>query len=130
MNNFETWNNLKQQTHSQNHKPPFVNVGDIWWTHIGHNIGYEINGKGKRFVRPVIVLHKLNAYIFLCVPLTSANKSGSWYVSFSFQDKISVACLHQIRVIDYRRFADKFGEADEQDLKKTQKGFYSLYNFM
>lgn len=104
---FDTWNILKQKKDIQEHKPPFVSEMDIWWVHIGENIGYEISGKSKEFSRPVLVYKKLSQHMFLVIPLTSTNKKGSWYVHFYFQKQKSVACLHQIRTIDYRRMIKK-----------------------
>ena len=37
--------------------------GEIWWVRMGHNIGYEANGKGRP-TRPTIILKKYNQYSF------------------------------------------------------------------
>ena len=54
---------------------------------MGENVGIEINGKGKRFLRPVLILKKLSKNGFLGVPLTSQEHKGNWYANFIFLDK-------------------------------------------
>ena len=44
---------------------PLFKEGEIWWCGIGMNIGREIFGKGAKFIRPVVVLKKLNKDSFL-----------------------------------------------------------------
>lgn len=33
---------------------------EVWATHIGQNIGMEINGKERNFTRPLVVLKTFN----------------------------------------------------------------------
>jgi len=44
--NFLNWFNLKSQLDQNNHKPPSVSEGQIWWCYLGENIGTEVSGKG------------------------------------------------------------------------------------
>ena len=65
--------------------------------------------------------------VFLAVPLTSVNKHGPWYVSFSFHAKQSVAVLSQIRCVSVARLHAKMGEIDEHDFMLIKQGFLALY---
>ncbi|MEI7511723.1 MAG: hypothetical protein WCJ84_06220 [Candidatus Peregrinibacteria bacterium] len=38
-----------------------------------------------------------------------------------------LACLSQIRVIDYRRLKNKLGDIDEQDFYRICRSFETLY---
>ena len=66
---FLRWFKLKPKLDNRNHKPPLISEGQIWWCHLGENIGTEINGKGKSFTRPVIIFKKLSQFTFLAIPL-------------------------------------------------------------
>jgi len=47
------------------------------------NIGDEVYGKGEYFSRPVLVYKKLTNTTFLGLPITTREKTGSWYVEFT-----------------------------------------------
>ena len=38
-----------------------------------------------------------------------------------------IACLHQIRTIDYRRLYSKLGRLDDNDFDHVRNGFMNLY---
>jgi len=44
---------------------------DIWWIHLGQNIGSEVHGKNVAFERPVIILKKFGKHSFLGAPITT-----------------------------------------------------------
>src|SRR5438477_8514794 len=56
----------------------YFREGEVWWVRLGHNIGYEANGKSRKFTRPVIVLKKYNQYSFLALPLTTVTKPNPY----------------------------------------------------
>ena len=124
---FLDWIGLKQKLDSYNHSAPHVTEGEIWWAGIGENVGFEINGKSSLFSRPVIIFKQLAHGFYFVIPTTSQEKNGTWYVMFKQRGKITTACLHQARAIDYRRLYSKLGELDDSDFKKVKKGFEDLY---
>lgn len=123
---FDNWNSYKKNLNNKKHKPPFVKEGQIWWCTIGINIGYEMNGK-EDFVRPVIILKKLSREMFLICPLTSKEKTGSWFVRVSHGKHISYACINQIKVIDYKRLRDMQSTLDDVDLGQVNTAINLLY---
>lgn len=125
--NFWEWIGLKEKLHAIAHKPPLVSRGDIWWVSIGENVGSEINGKSTLFSRPVIIFKKLAHGFYFIVPTTTQIREGSWYVKFRHHERDMVACLHQARVVDYRRLSTKIGTLDDEDFARIRKGFSSLY---
>src|SRR5437667_236634 len=60
---FDRWNKTKKKLNAEV-EPLYFREGEIWWVHLGVNIGYEIDGKRENFARPVIVLRKYNKYSF------------------------------------------------------------------
>lgn len=124
---FLEWIGYKERLHSMDHRPPLVSEGDIWWISIGENIGSEINGKSAFFSRPVIILKKLSHSFYLVVPTTTKLKVGTWYVTFRHKEQENVACLHQVRTIDYRRLSSKLGTLDDTDFAHVKEGFRELY---
>ena len=124
---FPEWLTLKANLHGQDHEPPHVSERDLWWASLGENIGSEVNGKSKQFSRPVVILKKLARGFYLVVPTTTQDKKGSWYVSFTHQDVLMVACLHQIRTIDHKRLWSRLGRMDTADFKKLKRAFFDLY---
>ena len=57
---FDRWNEIKKATDAADEAARlYFREGEMWWVRLGHNIGYEANGKSREFTRPVIILKKL-----------------------------------------------------------------------
>lgn len=69
MKNFDQWNELKKLV-NRNRPTFYVKEREIRYAHLGHNVGYEQDGKGKDFKRPVLVLKKIGN-VFLVLPMTT-----------------------------------------------------------
>lgn len=124
---FLEWIGLKQKLDSNESKVPYVSEGQVWWASLGENIGFEINGKDKNFVRPVLIFKKLSRHFYFVIPLTTQLKIGSWYLNYKHEERIITVCLHQARSIDYRRLHNKLGVIDEADFLRIQLAFQKLY---
>lgn len=124
---FLEWIGIKKQLHTAEHKPPFFREGELWWCHVGENVGNEINGKGERFTRPVYILKKYDRYSFLGLPLTTKDKSGTWYCSLVFKNRQQTIVLSQGRVLDYRRLKEKMGEASEAEMRQIHIAYGKLH---
>ena len=120
------WHSIKNHLHEAQ-RIVQIKEGEIWWCSIGENIGTEINGKGKFFSRPILIYRKLGAFQFLGIPLTTQEKTGSWYVNFRFQGKEQYASLNQIRTESIFRLQERMGIADKSDMRKIRTGFLGLY---
>ena len=59
MEKFDEWNEVKKQT-SKKKRTVYIKPREIFWVKIGQNIGDEEFGKGKDFLRPVIVVRLLS----------------------------------------------------------------------
>ena len=106
---FRGWINVKEKLHFDGSLPR-IKEGEVWWCSCGENVGVEINGKSRLFTRPVLVYKKLSRFGFIGIPLTSRNKTGSWYVRFSFQNKNQTIVLSQIRSFSVSRLSSCMGE--------------------
>lgn len=131
MKSFNRRNKLKKQIHYSTPEEKFyVNKQEIRFAHLWLNIGYEQDGRGNKYLRPVLVLKKLGN-VFWAVPLTTKWKDNYFYHKLPSQylEKESHLILSQIRVLDKSRFLDKIGRLSYNDfaaVKKKLKAFLSL----
>jgi mRNA interferase MazF len=111
---FQKWHNKKTQV-DDIEKRPFFHEREIWFCYLGANVGFEQDGTGEDFLRPIMIARKFNNEIFWGIPLTKSKnktnkKAEKYYFTFSFIDNIkSVAVLSQIRLIDARRLSRHIG---------------------
>jgi hypothetical protein len=54
MKNFHEWNDRKIIV-NDTQKVPFFHVREIWFCFVGVNIGFEQDGQGEDFQRPVVM---------------------------------------------------------------------------
>jgi mRNA interferase MazF len=123
---YKNWHNKKSKI-DKLEKRPFFYVREIWFCHLGANIGFEQDGNGEDFLRPVIVFKKFNNEIFWGIPLTKKRKNTKHYFIFSFPERgENTAILSQIRLIDARRLSYYIGEILEADFKFLIEKFKAL----
>lgn len=115
--NFDCWNNIKKDMHQNKNRVHF-RQGEIWFVSIGQNIGYEVYGKGEKFLRPVVIFRKINKNTFLAIPLTSKIK----------EDKQNSAILSQVKTIDAKRLAYKTGNLDRNVFENLEKSFVEFFD--
>jgi mRNA interferase MazF len=105
---FDRWNKKKKALNAKDVEPLYFREGDIWWAHLGVNIGYEIDGKQTNFARPVIVLRKYNKYSFLALPLTTRVAPNLYKLAVGdVGGKQAFAVVSQLRNIDSKRLYQK-----------------------
>jgi mRNA interferase MazF len=123
---FMQWHNLK--TKLQHKKSQFTfKGGEVWLCTFGLNLGHEEDGKGDIFLRPIVILRKINSDTFLAVPLTSKEKNGNYYYPFDFKDKKSIAILPQVRLLDRKRLWRKKGTMTPTQFFAMIKMFKELF---
>jgi mRNA-degrading endonuclease toxin of MazEF toxin-antitoxin module len=123
MKDFDDWNQVKKSIDSYDEESrPYFNAGEIWWSRLGLNVGYEIDGKNGSFQRPVIILKKYNQYSFLALPLTSSPKRNPYRLPIGkVGDEDASAMLSQIRNIDSKRLVEKIGRLDGDAFERIRK---------
>lgn len=126
--NFDEWNEKKKNVHTDKERP-FFRIQEIWFCHLGVNIGFEQDGAHEEYLRPVVILKKFNNQVCWILPLTRSKKRGDFYLPVRFKgDENSVAILSQIRFIDAKRLKYKGGylsRTDFDQIKKRLKDFLS-----
>ena len=124
---FRAWNAKKSDLHENKPRIAFFNEKDVWFASLGSNIGFEQDGKGHDFLRPIVVLKKFNNETLWGVPLTSKNKAGKYYFSFKHgTTSSSTANLSQMRLIDSKRLGYKVGTISEPDFQELKKRIIDL----
>ena len=63
----------------------------------------------------------------MVIPCSTQAKEGSWFAKFNHKSKEMVACLHQAKVIDYRRLHNSMGNIDDKDFGDIKTAFKKLY---
>lgn len=113
---FDRWNDKKKAL-NRAAEPVYYHEGEIWWAHLGVNIGFEIDGKAANFARPVIVLRKYNKHSFLALPLTTTDRPSPWKLPLGpVAGKPAFAVVSQLRNIDSRRLYQKIGSLSVEGL--------------
>jgi len=126
LENFNRWNEIKKEQ-QQSSRGKYFRQGEIWFVHQGQNIGYEVYGKGERFLRPVLIFKKFNNHTFLAIPLTSKIKDDAYHAKIDFADKTSSALLSQIKTMDVKRLYYKKGKIKPSCYDELKKKIVELY---
>jgi mRNA interferase MazF len=113
MKDFNIWNTRKIII-NEKVQIPFFHQREIWFCFLGLNVGFEQDGKGEDFQRPIVIIKKFNNEVFWAIPLSRTKRRGKYYFEFPFDSNTtSVAILSQIKLIDARRLSRKIGDLDE-----------------
>lgn len=123
---YHIWTPEKEKINNAENPRPGFHEREIWYCHLGENIGFEQDGKGDLFLRPVIILRKFNNEIFWAVPLTSAIKKSKYYFVVHFNTTSSSAILSQIRLIDAKRLSYKIGDVGKEEFSELKKKLKDL----
>ena len=118
---FDRWNEHKKSLDANTAPRVYVHERELWFVHLGTNVGFEQDGRGEESLRPILVLRKFNNEVVWALPLTRRDKPGNpYYVSFEYivfpevanaPLRSSVAILSQLRLLDIKRFRYKIGTA-------------------
>jgi hypothetical protein len=66
-------------------------------------------------------------YSFMAIPLSTKEKSGTWYCQFVHKDILQTAQLSQVRVISSKRLKEKMGQIDDSVFQIIQDSFWNLH---
>lgn len=123
---YSKWHIEKSNIHETKERP-FFDERDIWSVSTGTNIGFEIDGKGDKFLRPMIVIKKFNKESFWGLSMTRSIKKGIYYFSFSFKEgETSTTNLSQLRLVDAKRLCYKIGGMNKKDFEKLKEKLRQL----
>lgn len=122
---FKKWHSRKEYIHEEKARP-FFREREVWFCALGVNVGFEQDGRGDSFLRPVLITKKFNNESFWGIPLTKNQKEGKYYFSFGLNREISTAIISQIRLIDAKRLYYKTGTISEKDFSGLIKKLKAL----
>lgn len=118
---FDGWNTAKKATHVRQ-KVPYCHDREIWWCTLGINVGFEQDGSGAEFRRPVLILKSLSAETSIAIPLTTSGREHPLRPSIGkVAGKEAHALLSQIRVVDTKRLVRKIGRLGKERFAEIRK---------
>jgi mRNA interferase MazF len=127
LKNFVDWFRLKRRLDSTEVKNIFINEGEIWWCHVGENVGIGISGKDDLYLRPVLIIRKFSNKTFMAIPLTLNEFTGKYFYKIELKNQVSWLCLHQARFMDSKRLFKRMETISRGKFKAILASFLDLY---
>ncbi len=125
---FDQWNEDKKRF-EKNLAEVYFYEREIWWCALGVNIGFEQDGRGDKFLRPILILRKWSDRVFLGIPLTKTKKTGKYYfplTTWGVRDIKSTLILSQVRLLDSNRLVDKIGMVKREEFVEIKNAVKRL----
>ena len=123
---FDQWNTKKKNLHGRQNGL-FYHEREIWWCALGVNIGFEQDGSGSEYRRPVLILKGLSKQTCFVIPLTTATRRHPLRPLLGpVEGKEARALLSQIRVIDTKRLVRKIGYLKQDIFGRIRKAAKDL----
>ena len=124
---FDEWNKVKKNVNAYNNRR-YYKAREIWWCKLGINIGFEQDGTGKEFDRPVLVIKRFNKDISIVAPLTTSNKNNKYYISIGkIGGKNAKVIISQIKLIDTKRFYKREAILDKETFNLIKKTIRNMF---
>ncbi len=128
MKDFDSWNTLKKNIEIDNNAPnKFPKEGEVWVSNLGKNIGFEQNGSGDNFSRPVLVVKRFNNHMFWAIPLSTKQKYFDFYYNYVDPNNQKVsAILAQMKLMSIKRLKRKLYDTSDElfdQIKQKLKSF-------
>jgi mRNA interferase MazF len=112
---------VKSEINNDGSHPVGYREREVWLCNLGENIGFEEDGKGARFVRPVLIMKIYSRRFCHVVPFSTTERRGRFYYAFDAgTGKVSIALLSQSRPVDSFRLMRKIGVAREKDFEQIR----------
>lgn len=123
---FGAWHKIKEWLNNRkNH--PFFHEREVWWCFLGANVGVEQNGKGRSYMRPVLIFRKFNNESLWILPVTTQVKQSPFHLTIDLKDSVRRSVnLSQLRLIDAKRLVEKIGTIEESEYLEIQKAITIL----
>lgn len=100
---------------------------EVWWVHLGLNVGFEQDGMGEYYKRPVLILRGLSRNVCIIIPLTTSEKRNMFYVDAGVvAGKSAAAIISQIRLIDTKRLVEKIATMPVKEFEVIRKSVRDL----
>ena len=123
---FDSWN-IKKKDVDARETGPFFKESEVWWCSLGVNVGFEQDGNGFDYDRPVVIVRAFSRSVCLVVPLTTSTKENQYHVSVGVIDeKNASAIISQIRLVDTRRLINRIAVIDDEIFEIIRKAIRGI----
>ena len=122
---FDKWNTLKKKV-EETQVEVFANQREIWWSHLGINIGSEVCGKNNPFERPVLVLKVFSKNLILVAPLSTKIKDTPNHIEVRIGQNVSYLMVEHIKTISTKRLSRKISRVENEIFAEIYKKYKSL----
>lgn len=124
---FDSWNVNKKDIETSG-KNKFYHPRDIWWCNLGVNVGFEQDGTGKNYARPVLIVKGFSKHVCLVLPLTTSSKDNLYHIKVGLvSGKEASVIFSQIRLIDTKRFIRKIDVVNEVTFYEIKKAIRKIF---
>lgn len=128
---YSDWMEVKTRMHNKHlnfENNIYYKEGEVYWISLGKNVGFEEDGKGFLFTRPVLVVKGISRTLFFGVPLTSQPRHGDFYCSLRLHDMPSYGMISQMRSFDTARVVgNRYGKVSQGTLEKIRTQIRNLF---
>src|SRR3989344_827921 len=124
---FDGWNDEKKKAHANEDYLPLYYKREVRWCRLGTNVGFEQDGTGRSYSRPVLILKGLSRHVCIVVPLTTSTKQNRYHASVgNVGGKSATAIISQIRLIDTRRLDQHIETVDKKIFAGIRKAIKDM----
>lgn len=120
---YDVWNEIKKKIQFDTDTSDyFPQEGEVWMSSLGKNIGFEQNGSGTNFSRPVLIVKKFNNHMFWCASLSTRQKKFDFYHNFTDPggEKVSLI-LAQLKLVSVKRLKRKLYRLSSDNLTEIKE---------
>lgn len=119
---FDSWNTAKQAADANETYLPLYHEREVRWCRLGVNVGFEQDGTGADFSRPVLILKGFSRRVCLIVPLTTSRKRNKYHIEVGDVDgKIAAVIISQLRLVDTRRLDQHIATIHKKMFERIRK---------
>lgn len=123
---FDIWNTQKKEIHSSA-ESKFYRAREVWWCHLGVNVGFEQDGTGSDHQRPVLIIRGFSKDVCLVIPLTTSQKNNKYHIPLGeIDNKKAFAIISQIKLIDVKRLINRLAILDKETFDRIKKAIRDL----
>jgi mRNA interferase MazF len=126
---YNTWMKEKGRINSRTDSNSiFFQEQEIWWCYLGANVGFEEDGKGKKYMRPILILKKFSKNTFIGLPLTTIKSKNKYVLRCDSEDCVfRQVLLSQLKMIDFRRLSTKITIVSKESFSIIRKAIRNLF---
>jgi mRNA interferase MazF len=120
---FKGWHALETRVQGRDFSStPYFEKREVWFCNLGCNVGHEQDGVGPNFWRPVLIIKKCNANLFIGIPLSSKIKKSEFYFPLGkIGEENASAIMSQVRALSSKRLIKKIGTLNKKTFAELVK---------